>query len=92
MTKSKIYILNRKTVQFQRLYSLSSSEAVSADKGTVSATKAADFFNYGERFTTTIPMHAVTIANRCHCNNGPERLYYQKKNACSFGYKSQRGK
>ena len=27
---------------------------------------------------------------RYHCNNGPERFHYIKKNACSFGYKSQR--
>jgi len=35
-------------------------KAVSADSGTISATKAADCFSYGERFTTTIPLHVVT--------------------------------
>jgi hypothetical protein len=86
MTKSKIYILNRKTVPFQRHYSLSSSEPVSADRGTVSATKAADCFSYGERFIATIPLHTVTTTTMV-----PNVFIIRKKNACSFGYKSQRG-
>ena len=38
-------------VPFQRHYSFSSLGAVSIDRGTISTTKAANCFNYGERFT-----------------------------------------
>jgi len=38
-------------VSFQRHYSFSSSGAVSTDRGIVSATKAANCFSYGKRFT-----------------------------------------
>jgi len=66
MTKSKIYILNRKTVPFQRHYSFSSSGAVSIDRGIDSATKATNCFSHGEHFTA----------------NARRPLLYSCNNAC----------
>jgi len=54
---------DRKTVLFQSTISLPFFTAVSADSGAISTTKIADCFNYGECFTSTIPLHAVTNPN-----------------------------
>jgi hypothetical protein len=66
-----------KTASFQSTISSPFFTAVSADSGAISATKTADCFNYGECFTATIPLHAVTKPNVA-----PQGI--------SLGYKSQR--
>jgi hypothetical protein len=66
-----------KTASFQSTISSPFFTTVSADSGAISATKTADCFNYGECFTATIPLHAVTKPNVA-----PQGI--------SLGYKSQR--
>jgi hypothetical protein len=74
MTKLKIYILNKKTVPFQRHYSFSSSGSVSTDRRIDSTTKVADCFSYEERFTA----------------NAHRPLLFSCNNVCILYYKSQR--
>jgi hypothetical protein len=50
-------------VPFQSNISSPFFKAISANSGAISATKTADCFNYGECFTATIPLHAVTKLN-----------------------------
>jgi hypothetical protein len=66
-----------KTASFQSTISSPFFTTVSADSGAISATKTADCFNYGECFTATIPLHAVTKPNVA-----PQGI--------SLAYKSQR--
>jgi len=54
---------DRKTAPFESTISSPFFTAVSAESGAISATKTADCFNYGECFTATIPLHAVTKPN-----------------------------
>jgi hypothetical protein len=54
---------DRKTALFQSTISSPFFTAVSADSGAILTTKTADCFNYGECFTATIPLHAVTKPN-----------------------------
>jgi hypothetical protein len=54
---------DRKTTPFQSTISSPFFTAISADSGAISATKTADCFNYGECFTATIPLHAITKPN-----------------------------
>jgi hypothetical protein len=65
----------------------------SKGSGTVSTAKAVNCFSYGERFTATIPLHAVIIANCYHysCNKSPECLYYHKKHMHSLVIKAKGG-
>jgi hypothetical protein len=54
---------DRTTAPFQSTISSPFFTAVSAESGAISTTKIADCFNYGECFTATIPLHAVTKPN-----------------------------